>query len=632
MFTDMVGYTTLGQRNESLSLALVKEQKKLVRSILNRHKGREVKTMGDAFLVEFPNALDAVRCAYDIQRAVREFNFSLPEERRVHLRVGVHLGDVVESHGDIGGDAVNLASRIESFAQDGGVCLTQQVYDQVANKLELQILTLGRKELKNVSTPVEVYQVVMPWQSDPSTHELDTKRIAVLPFANMSPDPDDEYFADGMTEELIDRLAQVKSLKVIARTSVMKYKGSQKGALEVGRELNTGVLIEGSIRKAGNKVRVTVQMISPGTEEHVWSSRYDSNLDDIFDVQSEIAEKVAGELKILLLESEKRTLGRKQTDNTDAYSDFLRGRELLRVETENSVRQALALFEKAVELDPSYARALVGIAECHQWLGKEAYEPYDLSLQNAKTALTRAVELDPDLPEVHASLSVMHYSEDDLRGTEAEAKRALELNPSLPNPYYMLAEVAAIRGEPEEFVRLTETAYRLDPIRPFFIDTVSYAYLFTGREKEMLEHWRKTEQLAPASTFEWMSVYYLSKGDIEKAKESLSMFQKIRPTDPTVVRLEGEVAALAGDREGALLAIRKIEDTRMGPIAFNFIGCIYHDLGDLDLYFSYMTKAIEAHTIIPVMMMYSPLLAGARADPRYQELLKKLRRQTGLAE
>jgi adenylate cyclase len=205
MFTDLVGYTALGQRNESLSLALVDEQRKLIRPILNRHNGREVKTIGDAFLVEFSSALEATRCAYDIQRAIKEFNISLPEERRVHLRIGVHLGDVLDSEGDVSGDAVNVASRIKDLADDGDVCLTRQVYDHVQNKFELPLKSLGPRSLRNVNTPVEVYRMQMPWGEKRvgQPAELDKKRIAVLPFANMSPDPADEYFADGLTEELI---------------------------------------------------------------------------------------------------------------------------------------------------------------------------------------------------------------------------------------------------------------------------------------------------------------------------------------------------------------------------------------------------------------------------------------------
>ena len=634
MFTDMVGYTALGQKNESLSLALVEEQRKLVRPILGRHNGREVKTIGDSFLIEFPSALDAVRCAYEIQRVAKEFNLPLAEDRRVHLRIGVHLGDVVESQGDISGDAVNVASRIEPLAEDGGVCITRQVYDFVRNKVDIPLSSMGPKSLKNVTEPMEVYKMVLPWEKEAAAvpTKPNKNRVAVLPFANMSPDPNDEYFADGMTEELIDRLAQVKEMEIIARTSVMSYKGEKKKVSQIARELGVGSLVEGSIRKAGNKIRVTVQLINAGTEGHLWSSHYDKDLDDIFAVQSEIAEKVAGELKVQLLASEKQTLEKKPTENTEAYSNFLRGREVLREGSEPSVRQALALFEKAVELDSSFARAYVGVAECHQSLATNGYEPEDVSIPLVKASLKRALELDSDLPEAHASRSEMLVNEDDFVGMEVEARRALELNPSLPDPYNMLFELAALKGEPEEAVRLLETAYRLDPISPRYISRVGEAYAWTGKEQKALEHWKKTERLAPAQTYRVMAEYYLSKGEVERARELHAKVVKLQPTHPWVIWMGGAIAAQAGEREKALLAIKKIEEAKMGPISFNFIGFIYHQLGDFDSYFEYMNRALEDHTIIAADVMYSPLLAKARADPRYQELVGNLRRQTGLAK
>src|SRR5215831_1095485 len=224
MFTDMVDYTGLGQRNEPLSLAMVDEQRKLIRPILGKHHGREIKTMGDSFLVEFSNALDAVRCAYDIQRSSREYNFTQPIDQRIRLRIGLHLGDVEESQGDVLGDTVNVASRVQPLAEEGGVSVTRQVYDQVRNKFELPMTSLGVKSLKNVGVPVEVFRIEMPWKRenpDLQTGSLDTKRIAVLPFTNMSPDPNDSYFADGITEEIISTLSGVGGLSVISRTSVM---------------------------------------------------------------------------------------------------------------------------------------------------------------------------------------------------------------------------------------------------------------------------------------------------------------------------------------------------------------------------------------------------------------------------
>ena len=627
MFTDMVGYTALGQRNESLSLALVEEQRKLIRPILSRHNGREVKTIGDAFLVEFPSALDGVRCAYDIQRAAREYNISAPTEQRIHLRVGVHLGDVVESQGDISGDAVNVASRIEPLAEDGGVCITRQVFDHVQNKFELPVVSLGAKSLKNVSLPMEVFRMVMPWEVEKATPspQLDKKRIAVLPFANMSQDPADGYFADGMTEELITSLSAVRELTVIARTSVMKYKGSQKSASDVGKELNAGTLIEGSVRKAGNRVRITAQLIDTSTEGHLWAQNYDRQLEDVFAIQSEIAEKVAGELRIRLVDSEKRVIGKKATENTEAYTCFLRGRELAREETEPSVRQAIGLFEKAVELDPSFAKAYVGMAECFLLLASDAYESYEQSIPKAELAVKKALELDPELAEAATALARIHFLEDDVVASETEAKRAIELNPSLPEAYRTLSNVASLRGDFDEGVRLWEAAYRLDPVRPRYIERVGSFYFYSGRESEALRFWEKTAQLAPAGTYRNMTEYYLFKGDHEKAKESFSMAEKLEPTNSWVPWMRGFVAAQMEDRNTALEAIRKIEENWSGSLDLNGIGFVYYALGDLDSYFTYMNRAAEQHVLQYWYPMYCPLFAKGRTDPRYQELLDKVR-------
>jgi len=633
MFTDLVGYTALTQRNEALAMQLLEEHRRLVRPFFPRHNGREIKTIGDAFLVEFASALEATRCAFDIQQSLNELNSGRPQDRSVMLRIGIHLGDVIHDENDVYGDAVNIASRIEPLAPPGGICVSEQVYAQIKNKFEFPLLTLGERSLKNVSDPVEVYRVVLPWEKkSESESNLEKTRIAVLPFANMSPDPNDQYFADGITEEIISIVSGVSGLSVISRTSVMGYKGTTKKLGEIGRELDVGSILEGSFRKAGNRIRVTAQLIDVVGDKHLWAQNYDKNLDDIFAVQTEIAEKVAGELKTRLLESEKRILEKKPTENTEAYNNFLRGRELLREETEASLRQALSLFEKAIELDPEFAKAYVGVAECHEWLANYGYEPDDVSLSSMKSSLERAIDLDPDLPEAHAVLAEMFFNEDDALASEAEARRALELNPSLPDLYADLSELAALKGDPGEMVRQSEAAYRLDPIRPRFILLVGSAYLWTGREEEALEFWKKTEQLAPAFTYRGMTEYYLIKGDLEKGREFHAKAEKIEPTNPRITWMGGVIAALEGDREKALLVARKIEDAKTGAVGFNYIGYVYHALGDLDSFFEYMNKALEAHTIIPSTLMYSPLFAKARADPRYLELVEKYRRQCGLTK
>lgn len=627
MFTDMVGYTSLGQRDESLSLALVGEQRKLLRPILARHNGREVKTIGDAFLIEFSSALDAVRCAYDIQRATREFNISLPSEKRIHLRVGVHLGDVVESLGDISGDAVNVASRIEPLAEDGGVCLSRQVYDHVHNKFELPLASLGIKELKNVDTPIEVYRMNMPWEGEKTVQsaQLDSNRIAVLPFVNMSPDPNDEFFADGLTEELITRLYEVKGLEVIARTSVMNYKKKEQNITQIGRELNVGTVIEGSIRKAGNRIRVAAQLIDTNTLGHLWASTYDRNLDDIFAIQTDIAMKVAGSAHAAIKGTAAGVQAPETTD-IEAYTDFLRGNQLLHSAASESWKDAVRFFENAVARDQSFARAYVGLAQCYQLLGNNGLLPFAEGVSKAKVPLKKALELNEGLAEAHAVLSLILWNDDDGVGAEREARKAIELNPNLPNAYTALAEVVADQGNASEWFSLTEKAYRLDPVGPRYVRLMGIAFLYSGREAEFLEHWRKNVQLDPYSASLQMTEYHALKGDFEKAGESLDEAERLQPKNPRTLWMQGCLAAAKGDRDRAAQIIERIQASYPDQPAW--VGFILLGLGDLNGFFGKLEEAVLNHSFPSVLVMYSPLFAKARTDPRYGALLAMVRDST----
>ena len=275
MFTDMVGYTRMSQADEAAALELLEEHRAVLRPLIETHAGTEVKTIGDAFLVEFRSALDAITCAAEIQSKIADRNSRVPDSRKVQVRIGIHLGDVVHSSNDVYGDAVDIASRIEPLAEPGGICISQQVFDSVKNKTDLGIESAGQVELKNVDAPMGVYRVELNRSSESLGNRAPRERLAVLPFVNISPDPNDEYFADGLTEELIIKMSEIKGLKVIARTSVMNYKKKEKNISQIGRELGAGSVIEGSVRKAGSKIRVTVQLIDSRTEEHLWASNYD---------------------------------------------------------------------------------------------------------------------------------------------------------------------------------------------------------------------------------------------------------------------------------------------------------------------------------------------------------------------
>jgi adenylate cyclase len=630
MFTDMVGYTALGQRDESLSLALVEEQRKLIRPILKRHNGREVKTIGDAFLVEFPNTVDAVRCAYDIQRAIREFNLSLSADRRIHLRIGVHAGEVVESFGDISGDAVNVASRIETLAEDGGVCVTRQVHENVRNKVDLILSSLGPKSLKNVAMPVEVYKMVMPWETKTtySGNTLEARRIAVLPFASLSPDPNDEYFADGLTEELITKISLVGGLEVIARTSVMGFKKKDKKVSEIATELNVGTILEGSVRKAGNRIRVTAQLINSNTEGHIWAESYDRNLDDIFAVQSDVATRVAESIPNAILTSKFKKEGRDTSDML-GYTQFLRGMQLVNELEQEPLRQALNLFEEATSRDPKFARAYVGIARCYIWLADGGYIEWQEAIDKGRSAVMKAVELNPDLGEAHSSLThIMMMADESLEVQKAQISKALELNPNLEDAYRVLANLSCGLGNTAEMVEAAEKAYQLNPLSPRSIDLIGTVYFAAGRSEDAFNHWMKTLYLEPYRTHRRMFDYYVNKGDLDQAEKTVKELERIGPTLEYTYLNRGFLAASTGDRRTAREMIDKLDSThKPGWARSSSAGFIYLALGDLDAFFDYMFRAVDDHTL-PIslnssFLRYNPLVEKARKDARFAEVFRR---------
>jgi len=627
MFTDMVGYTLLGQRNESLSIALVEEQRKLIRPILNKHNGREVKTIGDAFLVEFPSALDATRCAYDIQRATREFNISLPEERRVHLRIGVHLGDVLESQGDISGDAVNVASRIEHLAEDGGVCLTRQVYDHIQNKFDLPLKSLGPKSLKNVDTPIEVYRMRMPWDEDRASQptQLNKLRIAVLPFANMSPDLGDEYFADGMTEELIDRLSQVRELRVIARTSVMGYKKKEMKVSEIAKELAIGTLVEGSIRKAGNKIRITVQLVDTETEEHLWSSRYDKDLDDVFAIQSEISERVTNELRVRLLDSEKRLLERRPTENTDAYMLYLKGRYYWSERTKPSLEKGIAYLQKALQADPNLAVAYSDLADVHVIMadygimrGPEAYA-------KVREYATKALEVDPSLSQPHAALGTEHERSFRWAEAENEYKLAIKLNPNNATAHHWYALHLSFKRK-ENAMQEWRKAKELDPLSLIIGSAFGYFLVWQGHKEEGLAMLRSVIELNDGfvAGHQLLAFACIVAGmKAEAVKEAKKMMDLTIEADYPA--LAACVYAEAGETEEAVAILNtllKQSDTHY--VDPSEIAMIYAALRNEAKALEWLEKAVNEKSAGIPYIHFFPMFEFLRDDPRFKQIYMKM--------
>src|SRR3989441_8348537 len=500
MFTDMVGYTSLSERNEALGLELLEEHRGLLRPLFPKHNGREVKTMGDAFLVEFASPLEALRCAFDIQQLLNELGVTRPPEKRILLRIGIHLGDVVHNKNDVHGDVVNVASRIEPLASPGGIAITEQVYHQIRNKFEFPFVSLGQQSLKNVHDPVEVYRVVLPWEVQLGGEPiLEKRRIAVMPFTNISPDPRDEYFADGMTEELISTLSRIGELRVISRTSVMHYKGTSKNLGEIARELGVGSILEGSVRKASDDLRITAQLIDTGNDEHLWSQDYDRRLENVFAIQREIAQSVAEVLKVRLLSGEKKSIEKKPTENTEAYSLYLKGRYFWNERVRDSNDKAVKCFEEAVKLDPNYALAYSGLADCYLIRGDRGWLSPREAVPKGKAHALRAIELDPTLAEGHASLGLAFLQEWAWQEAEKEFEKTIQLNQSYASAYQWYGVYLSFAGRYEEAKERTERASELDPLSSVIAGNLWLRLLTLGKPDRAMEQFRRLVRLNPDS-------------------------------------------------------------------------------------------------------------------------------------
>ncbi len=637
MFTDLVGFTRLGQRDEEAALRIRREHQELVRPIFSAFGGHEVKSLGDGFLVEFRSAVESVRCAVEIQRTIAHRNSTAGPEDRWELRIGIHSGDIVEEDGDVLGDAVNVASRIEPLAEPGGVSLSGTVYQQVRNKLPLVFEKVGERTLKNVQEPVTIYRVATG--APPATGRPPEPaaapgplRLAVLPLANLSAEPEDAFFADGLTDELISRTAQVPEVRVIARTSVQRYKGSAKSIREVGEELGVGVALEGSVRKSGNRVRIAVQLVDARSEANIWSMRYDRPFDDIFAIQDDIAGQIARSVTSHLTGAARAAApvpapAPAETADMEAYSLFLHGRQLFGAKgSTEAIRAALALFERAVARDPRFARARVGVAETLLWLATEGSINFREAEDRAEREVLQAIELDDGIAEAHSLLAGFYLGSDRFVECEREAHRAMQLNPSLADPYRWLAQLAAGDGNLPEAIRLLEAARGLDPEDINVLSFLGRALAYAGREADALAFWEATKFRIQFRTNAHLAEHYLGKGDLAKAEVSIRELERIRPDSPWTLDFRGWLAVRRGEPATARRLIEQLQERqRHGDNVVFHIGFLQYALGDRDAFVASMEEALRRGVLPLLELLYSPLYAEGRKDPRVQDLLRRQR-------
>ena len=626
VFTDIVGYTALSQQDEPAALRLLQEQDRLVQGLLQIHRGRKVKSIGDGLLLEFPDALDALACAVDLQRHLHERNARMAGPP-LRVRVGVHVGDVEGVGGDILGDAVNIAARIMPVAEPGGVCVSAAVREQVWNKVPERLEALPPKALKGLRLPMDLYRVVLPLTvGEPSPAATRRAGLAVLPFANISPDPKDEYFADGLTEELITALSHMRDLRVIARTSVMQYKAASKPVSQIGTELGVASVLEGSVRKAGNRLRITAQLIDVGSEGHVWAETYDRDLDDVFAVQADISKRVAEALKIGLRAAAEAHLESRSAVRSDSYMAYLRGRSLMHDLSRPSIEEARKQFELAISLDPKNAAAYAGLADAVRWRGswEDAVPGGDWD-REARRSVARAVELDPDLPEAHASLGLSHWDDWEWTAAEKEFELALALNPSHSLAHHWFGLFLEDLGRADEALAEFTLAEAADPLWPLNLSDLAALLTWLGQPKAAQSRMEKIAELEPDG-FRYHSClahYHFSRSDRANCAKELRRCSELL-SDPL---LQQQYLALyhvfAGEPDRARAILLRAETTP-GIQGYSAIAWVYAILGDLDGCFRWLEIGLQHRLLSIGMYRLFPGTAHVRADPRFGELLRRM--------
>ncbi len=631
MFTDMVGSTAAAQANEAEALKLRDEQASLVRPLFAAHQGREIKSTGDGFLAEFDSALRAVQCAVDIQQHLHERN-SQPGSTAINLRIGIHLGDVEQREADIFGDAVNIASRIEPLAAPGGVCISGEVASQIPNKIPNQLVKLPPTSLKGLRDLIDIYRLALPWnvRESPDASSGPTG-IAVLPFTNISPDPKDEYFADGLTEELITVLSQLRDLRVISRTSVMLYKATPKSASQIGAELGVSSLLEGSVRKAGNRLRITVQLIEVRTDRHLWAKTFDRELDDVFAVQAEIAKQVAEALQIELRPVDEARLGARPAVRQDSYLAYLRGRALFASTSKR--RAAKEQFELAISLDPRNAAAYSGLADTSIWVGLE--EESQLSGERetrekwealCRSAAARAIAIDPNLAEAHTSLALILSENWEHSDSEKEFKIALSLNPSYSYARHWYAELLADNGRIDEALAQWELAEGADPLATAHLEHFAPLLIWLGKLDEALTKIRRISELEPNNgDLPWIHAdYLLAKSDFDGYLKELRQLEHDEPNPRWKPLLRAVHCALSGDKQQARTLLQREESLPRTPSTDWGLAWAYREVGDVDRCLQWLERAVDNHAVTPRRLRLDPRFEHVRRDARFQLLLRKM--------
>jgi adenylate cyclase len=555
---DVAGYSRLmGEDEEGTLAALQAIRRELGDPKVKEHHGRIVKTTGDGLLVEFASVVDAVRCAFEIQREMAARNAGLPAKGRIEFRVGIHQGDIIVEDGDIFGDGVNIAARLEALAEPGGICVSRRVQEDAVGRLDLQFEDIGEQALKNIARPVRVYRVALARDAPhppaarvpPSPRERgegggegpqpalplpDKPSIAVLPFQNISGDPEQEYFVDGMVEEIITALSRIRWLFVIARNSSFTYKGQAVDVKQVGRELGVRYVLEGSVRKGGDRVRITGQLIDAETGAHLWADRFDGSLEDVFELQDKVAASVAGVIEPTLQAAETARSASRPTNDLTAYDLYLRAYMMV-WSSARQIPEALRLMEQAIARDPRYGPALAWAAFCcFRLLLDDRSEDREADRLKGADFARRALEVAADDPGVLVNAAdVLSYLGEDINAMIALVERALALNPNYARGWHVSGILRVRAGQPDIAIEHGNVALRLSP-RARVGSTLlmmGIGYFFARRFDEAVPKLRLAIQddLGFPMPYRYLAACYAHMGRLDDAREIVGRLRAITP-------------------------------------------------------------------------------------------------------
>jgi adenylate cyclase len=630
MFTDMCGYTALVQQNEQLAKEKRLRLKGVLENSVSVHNGKILQYYGDGALSIFNSAVDGVHCSVEIQQA-------LQREPKVELRIGIHTGDISIEDGAIYGDGVNMASRIESLAVPGSIFISEKVYDEIRNQQNLSAREMGYFELKNVKEPIRIFAIDNKGLVVPGRDALrgktkqPAKRLAVLPFVNMSADLENEYFSDGITEELLNMFSKVDGLQVTSRTSAFAFKGKNTDIRDIGIQLNVDRILEGSVRKSGNRVRITAQLINAADGYHIWSENYDRNLTDIFEVQDEISSMISNKCRENLTAGEhEEKLVKVPTQNLEAYTFFLKGLYFHNRITPGDARKAIEWFEKAIAIEPEYAEAYAMAAANYAFLGATGQVQPKEAFEIVHTYGARALKLDSSLAAGYVA-QASAYLLYDWKWQQAYDSliKAIELNPATTGAHQLLSFYYISTGRKNDAVDIMEKAVQVDPLSPIVNQYLAEAYFNAGRTDDALRQVESLLDIHPQmrSALQLKGWCIGVKGDWKKASEIFEVLRVLVNHPLKGITPLACAYSHLGETGKALECIKKIEQRQVeepGTVLDADLAMIWWSLGEKDKVFYHLFQCIEKRMGPVAMLINHPMFEDLADDPRYYLLKEKL--------